>query len=34
MRKNVEYYQTLKEGLKEFKAKIDINLDLSRFAYN
>ena len=31
--KNVEYYQTLKIDLKELIAKIDIKLDLSRFAY-
>ena len=31
--KNVEYYQTLKVDLKELITKIDIKLDLSRFAY-
>ena len=31
--KNVEYYQILKIDLKELIEKIDIKLDLSRFAY-
>ncbi len=31
--KNVEYNQTLKVDLKELITKIDIKLDLSRFAY-